>query len=53
MDTHLRNVISNIIENKYHFLMSLENVKGVGLGFKTINNYVTNELCIHVLVEKN
>ena len=52
MDTRLQNIISNISENKYHFLMSLQNVRGVGLGFKTINNYVTNELCIHVLVEK-
>ena len=52
MSIDLENVISHISENKYHFLKNIQNVKGVGLGFKTINGYATNEPCIHVLVQK-
>ena len=52
MDKKLKNSIIDIVENDYEFLKNLENVNGIGLGFKTINGYVTDELCIHVLVEK-
>ena len=52
MDINLQNNIIDIAENNYHFLKSLENVLGVGLGFKTINYQVTDEPCIHVLVQR-
>ena len=52
MDTILINQIIDIAENNYHFLKNLQNVLGVGLGLKTINGNITDEPCIHVLVEK-
>lgn len=44
--------ISDISGNHYHYLFTHENVKGVGVGYKFINGMATNELCIHVLVER-
>ena len=44
--------ILDISHNYYKYLMSLENVNGIGLGFKYINNVNTFKPCIHVLVEK-
>lgn len=43
--------IEDISKNYYQYLMSLENVNGVGIGFKNINNINTFEPCIHVLVK--
>ena len=44
--------ISDISRNYYHYLFTHKNVKGVGVGYKFINGVETNELCIHVFVER-
>ena len=44
--------ILNISSNYYRYLITLENVIGVGLGYKWINGINTFEPCIHVLVNK-
>ena len=44
--------ISDISSNYYHYLINLQNVKGIGVGYKFINGKQTNELSIHVLVDK-
>ena len=49
---NLFNNISNISRYHYHYLFAIENVRGVGVGYKFINGIITNELCIHILVEK-
>ena len=49
---NLENNILDISNNYYKYLMSLENVIGIGLGYKYINKVTTFEPCIHVLVEK-
>lgn len=46
-----KNNIIDIAHNYYKYLMSLENVVGVGLGHKFINRINTLEPCIHVLVK--
>lgn len=43
--------IGDISSNHYNYLMNLENVNGVGYGYKYINNKSIFEPCIHVLVE--
>ena len=48
----LRKNVLDISNNYYDFCMNLENVKGIGFGFKSINGIGTLEPCIHVLVEK-
>ena len=48
----LRKNVLDISDNYYDFFISLENVKGVGFGFKHINGIESLEPCIHVLVEK-
>ena len=51
----MNKIESNILDishNYYKYFMSLENVNGIGLGFKKINGINTKELCIHALVEK-
>lgn len=47
----LQNNILDISHNHYEYLMNLENVNGVGLGFKRIKGQFSKEPCIHVLVE--
>lgn len=49
---NIENKVSDICENYFSYLLSLENVNGVGLGYKYINDFDTNEPCIHVLVDK-
>ena len=49
---NLKNSIIDISTNYYKYLMNLENVTGIGLGFKEINGTKILEPCIHVLVEK-
>ena len=44
--------ILDISKNHFNYLMTLENVVGVGLGYKNINKITTSEPCLHVLVEK-
>ncbi|TAN59305.1 hypothetical protein EPN16_07490 [bacterium] len=40
------------VKEKYeNHLLSLANVVGVGIGYKTIQNVITNRLCIKVYVE--
>ena len=48
----IENNILDISHNYYKYFMMIENVNGVGLGFKKINGINTKELCIHILVEK-
>ena len=48
----LKNNILDISHNYYDYLMNLDNVNGVGLGYKWINGVKTDELCIHVLVKE-
>ena len=43
--------ILDISHNYYNYLLTLENVNGIGVGFKYINGQNTKEPCIHVLVE--
>ena len=53
MDIRTRiNTILNISKYEYHHLMSLQNVRGVGYGYKHVNGVNTFTSCIHVLVEK-
>ena len=47
----IKRSILDISHNYYNYLINLENVNGVGLGYKRINGITTKELCIHVLVE--
>ena len=47
----LKNSIFDISNNHFKYLMNLENVNGVGYGYKYINDKNTLEPCIHVLVE--
>ena len=50
----MNNLEANILDisrNYYKYLLSLENVNGIGMGYKWINNKTTLEHCIHVLVE--
>ena len=47
----LQEKILDVTHNQYYYLMNLQNVIGVGLGYKRINNFDTVEPCIHVLVE--
>ena len=43
--------VLDISHNHYKYLLSLENVNGIGLGFKQVNGINTKEPCIHVLLE--
>ncbi|MPQ45014.1 hypothetical protein [Clostridium tarantellae] len=52
MNSLLSSAILDISRNDYHYLMRLPHVVGVGMGYKCINECMTNELSIHVLVEK-
>ena len=47
----LHSSILDIAHNHYKYLIDLQNVVGVGLGYKKINELNTLEPCIHVLVE--
>ena len=47
----LENNILDIAKNNYKFLTNMQNVIGVGLGYKNINDFNTLEPCLHVLVE--
>ena len=47
---NIENKILDISHKHYKYLMTIENVKGIALGFKWINNINTFEPCIHVLV---
>ena len=49
---NLQNNIIDICNNNYKYLLNLQNVTSIGLGFKYINSINTLEPCIHVLVEK-
>ncbi|MGL5243751.1 MAG: hypothetical protein ACRC7R_01060 [Sarcina sp.] len=52
MSSLLENFIIDII-NKYSlFFLRKKNVTAIGLGYKKINKITSNELCIHVLVDK-
>ena len=51
MDKFINNIL-DISQNYYKYLINLENVNGVGVGYKYINNINILEPCIHVLVEK-
>ena len=51
MDNVLRNKILDICKNNFNYLMNLENINGIGMGYKYVNNCKTLELCLHVLVE--
>ena len=44
--------VKDISLNYYKYLFGLENVTGLGFGYKYIKNIGTKEPCIHVLVEK-
>ena len=48
---NLEDNILDIANNNYEYLMNLQNVNGIGLGYKHINGVNTFEPCIHVLVE--
>lgn len=48
---NLEDSISNISNNHYHYLISLQNVNGVGMSYKYINQKNTFEPCLCVLVE--
>ena len=52
MDEKLKNNILDVSHNHYKYLMSLENVNGIGLGTKWISSINTFEPCIHVLVNQ-
>ena len=47
----LKNKILDISHNYYEYLLSFQNVIGIGCGHKHVNNINTLEPCIHVLVE--
>ena len=51
MDMLMKNILS-ICNTHYHPLLNLQNVVGVGLGFKYTNYINTNKPCIHVLVNQ-
>ena len=51
MDRIYNNIL-DISHNHYKYLMNLENVVGIGLGNKEVNQINTFEPCIHVLVEQ-
>lgn len=51
MDKFYQNIL-DITHNYYNYLLSLENVNGIGLGYKKINKINTYEPCIHVLVAR-
>ena len=44
--------ILDIASNHYKYLLNLENVISVGMGYKYINGNKTEELCIHVGVDR-
>ena len=48
---NVKKSVSDIAHNHCHYLMNLQNVHGVGYGFKYINKIDTLEPCIHILVE--
>ena len=48
----LKEAILKISRDKYHYLLNIQNVVGVGFGTKQINGKNTFEPCIHVLVNK-
>lgn len=50
MNKSLNNKVLDISNTYYNYLMSLQNVIGIGLGHKRINNINIKEPCIHVLV---
>ena len=50
IDKLIENIL-DITHNHYHALLNLENVNGVGVGFKYINKINTLIPCIHVLVD--
>ncbi|MPQ43236.1 hypothetical protein [Clostridium tarantellae] len=52
MNSLLETSIKDIIKNYSSFFLNKKNVLGVGLGYKTIKNLETNELSIHILVNK-
>ena len=52
MSNTIKNLVKDICKNNSSELLSFENVNGIGLGEKYINGINTNELCLHVLVEK-
>ena len=52
MTTSIKSMIKDICNNNSSELLSFENVNGIGLGEKYTNGINTNELCLHVLVEK-
>ena len=47
-----RDRILSICRNFYKPLLNKANVVGVGMGYKQIKNFQTNQLCIHVLVKE-
>ena len=48
----LQHNILDISHNNYEYLINLENVSAVGLGYKVIKGITTFEPCLHVLVNK-
>ena len=52
MDNSFKNKLMSICNQAYIDFKNIENVIGVGLGFKYINGKSTEKLCIQVLVNK-
>ena len=47
----IKDKVLDISYNYYKYLLNLQNVNAIGLGYKKINGIETRELCVHVLVD--